>query len=190
MTQGRSCIGLCLDIAHAGKVLIILCPPSGMSQTDIGTLIVHILGLNDDRSVVRLRLLGLSQGRIRQVIGESIGSLASTCNSDGGRSHVLHTNTIDFRIGIVGLANEGGRISRCASLMLFKSSGGLGGGTSDIDGVNTNGQRVTTIVIQIKLNTIGILANHTTGKVVVVEFQRVAGVILQGNSSHGMLILI
>ena len=190
MTQGCTRTGLCLHIAHTGKVLIVLCPPSGMGQTDIDALIVHILGLDDDGTMIGRRLLGLTKSRFRQVVGETVGTLAGTGNRDGGRTHVLHTHTVGLRSGIIGLANERRTIGSGARLVFLQRCGGLGGSTRNIDGIGTHRQRITAVVVQIEFDTVGILTDHTAGEVVVVELQRVAGVILQGNGTHRMLILI
>ena len=107
MAQGTIGIGLCLHKAQTGKVLVILCPPSGIGQFVVHTLAVHILGLDDNRAFIGFRLLGQFEFLCRQHVGLTVGGCTLTVDLHNNGTHVLDSHREGLVLGIIFLAVNG-----------------------------------------------------------------------------------
>ena len=74
--------------------------------------------------------------------------------------------------------------------MLCQLGSRLSRHTCQGDDIILSRRRVIAVVVQIKVDMVGILTDHTAGELAILQFQRIAGVILQGDIGRSRLILI
>ena len=163
-----------------------------MGPAVVGVLKVHVFCLDNDGADVGLGLFRLLQLLSRQHVGKAAGGIALAGDGQEHGSHVLDRHGKRLCLGIVdhGAGRQRdimtGRIGhrlRIDSLRLRRHAG-------DGDDIGLLRDGVVTVIVQVEVDVVGILADDTTRELAVVQLQRVAGIILEGNFSRSRLLRV
>ncbi len=91
-------------------------------------------------------------------------------------------------VGIIRLAGHAGNVARGACRGSGQLVGRLRRHTGDGNLVGLLRKAVTAVVVEVEVDVVGILADDGARELAVLQLQRVAGVILQGNVGRGCLL--
>ena len=190
MAQGAGGAGLGLDKAHAGEVLVLLSPPAGVGAAVVGVLVVHVFCLDNDGADIGFGLFGLLQLLSGQHVGQAVGGIALAGNGQEHGAHVLDGHGIGLCLGIVdeGTFRQRDVMTGRIGLRLGIRSLGLGRHTGDGDDIGLLRDGVVAVIVQVEVDVVGILADDTARELAVVQLQRVAGVILEGDFCRSRLL--
>ena len=179
MAQRTIGIGLCLHIAQTSKVLIVLRPPTRIGQFVINILTVHIFGLDNNRTSVWLWLFGQFKFLCRQHIGQTVSGSTLTIDLYDDGAHVSNGQRKGLGFGIILFTGNiivmPGKATDCR---LGIRTGRLHCHTGNRDYVILHSGTVATVVVEIEVDMVGILANDAAGELAILQLQGVAGIIL------------
>ena len=152
--------------------------------------LIHVLSFDNHRADVVFGLLGKRQSLLWQSCNLHIRAVGSTGTLDRNAhgTHVLHGNRVSASLGII-VFSDADRVARCTRRVAGEGVGGLSRDAGYDDLIDLSCRAVATVVVQIEIDVVFILADESTGELSQVSFSVSQVLYCKGMSADAVFLL-